>query len=246
MKENYEEIKHIIQSGILKENYLTIQKKMIELSKMNNINAIKLLYLIINLQYNNESYLSTNLDYQDSNDKSTVCINLANNTVKASYRLLDLIINSFYINPYLTDERGSTLYGYLMAHLIQIYKSDNNFHSRNDLEKLMVKLSKNICELYPFNINDICYKDRNGRNLSYNELVMMYRKKNSYYLDKKSDDGSYQKMNKILKNMNNETTEIIRDECTKIKDFDRYLSDERFTKYKRYTLDTLNFAKKYI
>lgn len=248
MERYYEETKHIIQTGILLEDVNEIQQKMLELSKMNNVNAIKLLYLIIKLQEKlEETYLISNLDYQDKSDNSTICINLANNTVKASYRLLDLIISSFSINPYLRDERNCTIYGYLMAHLIQIYRSDNNFHSRKDLEKLMVKLSKVLCEQYPFDVHEACYYDRNRKELSYEELVESYHKRNPQYLDKKSSDGNYQKMQKILNNMKLRSEVVIPvEEHTKIKDWDQFSTDERFTKYKRYTFDTLEFAKKHL
>ncbi len=201
----YKEICKIIETGILQEDVVTIQKKMIELSKIHDVNAMKTLYLLIKLQptiaIENRNCLMTNLDYQDEEDNSTICINLSNNTVKAAYRLLNIIINSFSLNPRLKDDNQSTFYGYLMAHLAEIYKADNNFHSKGELEKVMVKISKTITTLFPFDPSEICYTNKNGKIKNYYDLVQNYSEKNSYYLNQNQGNGKYPKMSKLLEKM---------------------------------------------
>ncbi len=244
----YYEIKTIIESGILQEDALCIQKKMIELSKIHDVNAMKTLYLLIRLQptiaQNTSSLLMTNLDYQDEVDKSTICINLANNTVKASYRLLDAIIQSFYINPSLKDQNKSNLYGYLMAHLADIYKADNNFHAKVELEKVMVGLSKKLVMLYPFDVNKNCYKNKHGNKRCYYDLLQDYEHKNPYYLKHGSKDNP--KMKKILKKMEERDIYTPPESATTvIRDIGIFNQDSRFTKVKRYNYSTLQFTKKH-
>lgn len=244
---NYKKIKYLLNKTILLEEQENIQKMMIQLSKTHDIEAMKLLYLIIREQkitYKNEqAYLKTLLDYQDDYDKTNICINLANNTVKQSYRLLDWIINSFYIDPNLKDEQNCTMYGYLMANLIGIYKSNNNFHSRQDLEKVMVKLSKKICRLYYIDINGICYQTSKGKEKNYLELIEQYRMKNCDLLNKMHTYGT---MDEILKEISdeNKSVENLLEEHTMIRDFSTYDQVERFSKQKRYTKRTLDFATK--
>lgn len=247
----YQEISRIIQTGILQEDSLTIQKKMIELSKIHDVESMKILYLIIRLQpiiiKNDIPSLTTNLDYQSEDDKSTICINLANNTVKSAYRLLELLLSSFYINPTLRDDNESTLYGYLMLHLAGIYQSNNNFHSRKDLEKIMVNLSKKICMLYPFNQNEECVIDKYGQKQSYQNLIQSYRDMNRHFLDKRPICVGYLTMDEILEQMAGQKF-ILHQSCdmTMIRDIETYNTDSRFTKVKRYNLDTLRFSQKYL
>lgn len=250
-KNYYKQICTIIETGILQEDAKTIQKKMIELSKIHDVNAMKTLYLLIKLQpeiaKENANYLMTNLDYQDQVDRSTICINLANNTVKASYRLLDAMVNSFVLDVNLTDDNQSTCYGYLMAHLSDIYRADNNFHSKGELEKVMVKISKTIAMTYPLDFSKPCYINKHGKCKNYYDLVQDYRQKNSYFLDQKQEDGKYPKMNKLLKNQKEEVSYSTFDSSsTFIKNWESFETDERFTKKKRYNLSTLNFVDKYL
>lgn len=177
----YDVICQELQHGILLEDRKTIQEKMIELSKIDDVEAMKCLYLLIRLQKlsttDSWSRIYTSLDYQSDLDQSTVCINLSNNTVKQAYRLLEWILDSFYIDPNLYDDRNGTMYGYIMAHLLGIYQSDNNFHSRGDLEKIMVKISKQICQLYPIDIDAVCYQTQKGNLKTYAQLIHRYSKK---------------------------------------------------------------------
>jgi len=46
----YDAITEILKNGILKEDSINIQKKMIELSEIHDVNAMKILYLLIRLQ----------------------------------------------------------------------------------------------------------------------------------------------------------------------------------------------------
>lgn len=247
----YQEIVKIIQTGILKEDLLTIHKKMIELSKIGDVEAIKILYLIIRLQpqiiKNGIPCLITNLDYQSEEDRSTICINLANNTVKSAYRLLELILSSFYINPTLRDNNDSTVYGYLMQHLVGIYQGNNNFHSRKDLEKIIVNLSKRICLLYPFDQNEFCVINKHGQKCTYLELVENYQKKNCYFLESRPFCAECMTMNEILNQMIEQELYVPQvDRFTIIKDIETYNTNLKFTKVKRYNLDTLCFSKKHL
>ncbi len=249
MPKNYhKEITEIIKSGILQEDKLTIQKKMIELSKIHDVNAMKTLYLLIRMQptiaFENTKYLMANLDYQDKIDHSTIMTNLANNTVKASYRLLYALITSFYINPNLKDENKSTLYGYLMAHLADIYKADNNFHAKVELEKLMFGLVEKTMLLYPFDPKKKCYQDKFGSQKNYYELLERYQNEHSYYFSHPSKETP--KMKKLLKRMEQEEPYTPSKSCmSKIRDIEIFQTDERFTKVKRYNYSTLEFTKKH-
>ncbi len=241
----YEETINIVKNEIELEKQEMIQRKMIQLSKIQDIEAIKVLYLMIKEQElicrNGRYFLLTQLDYQDNFDQTNISINLANNTVKQAYRLLDWIITSFYINPNIQDNRHSTVYGYLMANLLGIYKSNNNFHSRYDLEKIMVKISKKIASSYNININSICYKNAEGKQKNYVKLVNQYHEKNAYFLDKKHQSGT---MNEILYSLSTEPKEIENHliENTEIRDIYSYNNVERFTEAKRYTKRTLEFT----
>lgn len=243
----YKKIKHILQEGILLEDKRTIQDKIIELSKIHDVEAMKILYMMIKEQVitckDGEYYIPISLDYQSADDKSSICINLTNNTIKQAYRLLNWLILSFDVNPNLKDDKNNSMYGYLMANLLGIYKANNNFHSRYDLEKVIVKLSKRICQLYDIDIYDFCYQTSNGKQKTYLDLVYQYKKKNPYFLDKKHKMGT---MEEILETLQTEeiTTEILSSECTRIRNIDSYQYDERFSKKKRYTKRTLDFVKR--
>lgn len=245
----YKDIVNHLNSGILQEDVPTIQKKMIELSNMHEVNAIKMLYLLIRLQEvktDISSYIPVDLDYQ-SDDKKTILIHLANNQVKLAYRLLDWLLSSFYLDTTIKDENGSTVYGYLLAHLVDIYRSDNNFHSRYDLEKLLVKLVKTICMQYPFNLTETCYINRYGTEKSFLDLLHEYKKQNSHYLSSASPDGQILSMKKTLKRMKKKEIYIpSKEETTRIQDLEALLYNKKFEEQKRYAKDTYQFCKKYL
>lgn len=240
-KNYYNTIYNELQIWVSSKSKVQIVEKMISLAKIDDVNAIKILRILIEMHgcmLSEEMHFNLDLDYQSKKDGSTIYTNLANNKVKAAYRLLHWLLLSIKMNPEITDAYGNTIHGYLIYHLVQMYQSDNNFHSRQDLEKVMIKILKIVLTKYPIDLETEIFTTENMEIKKLKKLIKTYQKKNPSYYKYQKKGGEYLALKEIVnKSIQKDYFE------SEAKDLTQWKNNDHFQR-KRYTYATYEFMKR--